>query len=81
MVDHHGIFRYYRLSRAVEQGKEIVGQKAPFKAQGPLGAAREPSDGRPCARTYSLHLGIDSKLRGYDLVLLKVEGGKYVTLN
>ena len=43
-----------------------------FQAQGHLGATRPPPDGGTGARTRAVHLGIDSKPRGRDLVALKV---------
>jgi integrase len=71
MGDHHGIQRQRAASRALEQGK-IVGQKAPFKVKD-IWALRVRLQMESRVRELELfNLGIDSKLRGCDLVSLKV---------
>ena len=71
MGDHHGHRRQQRLSRAVEQG-QVVGQKAPFKPRN-IQALRVRFQMEHRVRELALfNLGIDSKLRGCDLVALKV---------
>ena len=71
MGDHHGNRRQRRSSRAVEQGK-IVGQKSPFRLKD-IWALRVRFQMEHRVRELALlNLGIDSKLRGCDLVALKV---------
>ena len=70
MGAHHGIEHQLRSSRAVEQGKE--GQKAPFKLKD-IWALRVRLHMEGRVRELALfNLGIDSKLRGCDLVSLKL---------
>jgi len=71
MGDHHGYRKQCRSSRAVEQGK-LVGQKASFKLKN-IWALRVRLQIEGRVRELALfNLGIDSKLRGCDLVGLKV---------
>ena len=51
---------------------KIVGQKAPIKLKDIWGAARRAADGRASPRVALFNLGIDSKLRGCELVALRV---------
>ena len=51
---------------------EIVGQKAPFKVKDIWALSSTPPDGKPVRELALFNLGIDSKLRGCDLVSLKV---------
>ena len=71
MGDHHGIHRQCGSSRAVEQGQDRRAE-GPLQAEGHLGLrVRLQMEGR--VRELALfNLGIDSKLRGCDLVALRV---------
>ena len=71
MGDHNGNRRQRHSSRAVEQGQDRRAEGT-VQAQGHLGAARPPSDGKPSAQLALFNLAIDSKLRGCDLVALRV---------
>jgi integrase len=55
----------------MEQGKDRRAEGT-VQDQGRLGVARQAADARPRARLALFSLGIDSKLRGCDLVTLKV---------
>ena len=68
---HHGIQRQRCSSRAMEQGQDRR-PKGAIRAQGHLGASSPPSDGNRVRELAPFNLGIDSKLRGCDLVSLKV---------
>jgi hypothetical protein len=71
MGDHHGNRRQCPPSRAWNKGK-IVGQKAPFKLKD-IWALRVRLQMEGRVRELALfNLGIDSKLRGCDLLSLKV---------
>ena len=71
MGAHHKIQRQRSTSRAVEQGQDR-GLEGPVQGQGHLGTTRSPADGKPRKGARPFNLGIDSKLRGCDLVSLKV---------
>ena len=72
MGDHHGNRRQQRSSRGPEQGQDIVGQKARFKLKD-IWALQVRLQMEARMRELALfNPGIDSKLRGYDLVALRV---------
>ena len=71
MGDHHGIRSQRRSSRALDKGK-IVGQKAPLKVKEIWAFCVRLQMENQVRELALFNLGIDSKLRGCDLVSLKV---------
>ena len=71
MGDHHGISKHCNLPSALEQGQDRRPEGS-AQAEGHLGAASSPQMASRVRELAMFNLGIDSKLRGCDLVKLKV---------